>query len=489
MSLPGRPKGEYRSAQHEGAPVSASNRTNAGTAPAAAPAPVSDRAAALFNMAWLLGDKAFALVVGLVIFGAIARTYGPTGSGHFAYASALLQTGLGLSLVCAGVALLPRFCRMQAGPPGALAGTIANVFVLRMVASVLAMVAMMLFTVFTVQEPERRTVALIMLMAVPLIEPFYIFATYWLSRNDNKPTVIARSSGLVLRSAVVLLGVWWGAPLWLLATAWVLEAALNAGVQTLLVRPALPGLSLRRQVSPLRMRRYLGFGVRYVLALWLAQVFLRLDRLMLAEWLDPHDFGVYAAPMQLVEVWAQVAYLIGSAIATAYLYKRLDEHSRTRAFLVTAASMAGIGLLGLLGAWLAGPMLLRLVFGPAFAGSAPFLVAGAAFAVLLFADQAVDMLVMANDRPWLLAFKWGTALSVAAGVMWVGFPHLGAFVGPAAGAAGLLAAWLALAVAPRHWHSRPAPRAGQLLPRATGGANVGTTGVASAEHGHPTARS
>lgn len=461
--------------------MNASTHTSTGSAPPAVPTALSDRAAAVYNMAWLLGDKAFALLVGLVIIGAIARTYGPAGSGHFAYASALLQTGLGLSLVCAGVALLPRFCRMQAGPPGALAGAIANVFVLRLVASVVAMAVMMLFTVLTVHEPERRTVSLIMLMAVPLIEPFYIFATYWLSRNDNKPTVIARSSGLVLRSAGVLLGVWWGAPLWLLAAAWVLEAAVNASVQTLLVRPALPALSLRRQVSPQRMRRYLGFGVRYVLALWLAQVFLRLDRLVLAEWLDPHDFGVYAAPMQLVEVWTQVAYLIGSSIATAYLYKRLDDHGRTRAFLVTAASMAGIGLLGLLGAWLAGPLLLRAVFGPAFAGSAPFLLAGAAFAVLLFADQAVDMLVMANDKPWLLAFKWGTALGVAAGVMWLGFPHLGAFVGPLAGAVGLLAAWLALAVAPRHWRSGSSPRAAHLLPRATPGA--------SAEHGHHTARS
>ncbi len=461
--------------------MSATTGTGTAAAPPTVVAALSDRAAALYNMAWLLGDKAFALLAGLVIFGAIARTYGPAGSGHFAYASALLQTGLGLSLVCAGVALLPRFCRLQARSPNALAGAIANVFVLRLVASVLAMAAMMVFTVLTVHESERRSVALIMLLAVPLIEPFYIFATYWLSRNNNKPTVIARSSGLVLRSAAVLLGVWWGAPLWLLAAAWVLEAAVNAGLQTLLVRPALPGLSLRRQVSPQRMRRYLGFGMRFVLALWLAQVFLRLDRLVLAEWLDPHDFGIYAAPMQLVEVWTQVAYLIGSSIATAYLYKRLDDHSRTRAFLVTAASMAGIGLLGLLGAWLAGPLLLHVVFGPAFAGSAPFLLAGAAFAVLLFADQAVDMLVMANDQPWLLAFKWGTALAVAAGVMWVGFPRLGAFVGPVAGAVGLLAGWLALAMVPRRRRSGSSARPVRPLPLPATGA--------SAEHGQHTARS
>lgn len=406
---------------------------------------------ALRNMAWLLADKGLALVIGLVIFGLIARTFGPAGSGHFAYAAAMLQTGLGLSLVCAGVVLLPRFCRMQ----GALPGAVANVFTLRLVTSLLAMLVMMGFCVLTVDDPQRRTVTLIMLLAVPLIEPFYIIATYWLSRNHNKPTVIARSSGLLLRAAVVCAGVWWGAPLWLLAAAWVLEAGVNASLQTLQLRKAFPGRRLRRHIRPRRMRSYLSFGVRFVLALWLSQLFLRLDRLLLAERMDAHTFGVYAAPMQLVEVWSQVAYLIGSSIATAYLYRQLSDSTRTRAFMVTASSMAGIGLLGLLGAWLLGPLLLRVVFGAEFAGSYPYLVAGAAFAVLLFADQAVDMMITAGNRPWLMAFKWGTALAVAAAVLWFGYARLGAFAGPAGLASGIVAGWLALLLAPNWRDSAP----------------------------------
>ena len=171
------------------------------------------RRAALGNMAWLLGDKAFALAVGLGIHGLIARTLGPIGSGHFAYASAILQAGLGLSLVCAGVALLPRFCRMHAALPGA----IANVFVLRIFASVLAMLVMMGFCWLMVDDPQRRMIAMILLLAVPLIEPFYVIATYWLSRNHNRPTVIARTSGLVVRATIVVVAVWWGAPVWVLA--------------------------------------------------------------------------------------------------------------------------------------------------------------------------------------------------------------------------------------------------------------------------------
>ena len=460
------------------------------TPSADAPAPARrGRTAALVNMAWLLGDKGLALLVGLAIVGLIGRTFGPTGSGHFAYASAMLQTALGLSMVCAGAVLLPRFCRLQnasgSGYPRSLTGTLANVFALRMVASVVAALAMMAFCWATVDEPDRRIVSTIMLLAVPLIEPFYIFATYWLSRNHNKPTVVARSSGLLLRATLVVLGIWLGAPLWLLAAAWVVEAALNALLQTLQIRRALPklfrGNGLCRCVRPQRMKRYLAFGIRFVLSLWLAQVFLRIDRLILAEHLDPHDFGIYAAPMQLVEVWSQVAYLVGSSVATAYLYRHLhNARQRTRAFLITAGLMAGIGLLGLLGAWLLGPLLLRVVFGHEFDGSLPFLVAGAAYAVLLFADQAVDMLVMANNQPWLLTFKWAVALATAAITIAVGFAHFGALVGPMGLASGIVAAWLALYLAPSSWRSPPRPRSSQGSPSQTGPLPADTP---SAAHG------
>lgn len=399
---------------------------------------------AVRNMAWLLGDKALALLVGLAVFGLIGRTLGPTGAGHFAYSTALLQTGLGLSLVCAGVALLPRFCRIN----GALPGAIANVFVLRIFASLIAMLVMMVFCIATVDDPQRRTIALILLLAVPLIEPFYVIATYWLSRNENRPTVIARSSGLLVRAAIVVAGLHFGAPVWALAAAWVVEAAINASLQSGQLRVAFQGKKLARFVRAGRMRAYLGFGLRFVLALWLAQLFLRLDRLALAEALNPHDYGIYATAMQLVEVWAQVAYLIGTSIATAYLYRRLGDGQIVRAFLTTAAAMLGIGLLGLLGAWLLGPLLLRLVFGPEFAASHSFLVAGAAFAALLFADQAVDMLITAQNQPQILALKWGVALLVAAIVFWEGFDYLGAYVGPVGLASGLVAGWATLFLPP-----------------------------------------
>ena len=391
-------------------------------------------------MGWILGDKVLAMALGLVIFGMIGRVLGPVGSGHFAYAAALLQVGLGLSLVCSASALLPRFCRMHAALPGA----IANVFVVRLWASLAAMLVMCAYAVLTIDDADRRLVSIIFLLAVPLIEPFFVIATYWSSRNHNRPNIVARSSGLVCRTAIVAIGLALGAPLWLIAAAWVIEAIVNAAIQTVQLRRALPGRILRRFVRWPRARLYLRFGARFVLSLWLQVLFLRLDRLLLAERMPAEPFGIYATAMQLVDVWVQVASLVGISLATAFLYRRIDEGRFGRAFLAAAAAMTGLGLAGLLGAWLLGPLLLRAVFGPQFADSYPYLVAGSAFAVLVFANQIVQLTLTTLDRPLLLVVMWVVAVLAALPVIWFGFDAMGAMSGPAGLGVGLLAGWLSL---------------------------------------------
>jgi O-antigen/teichoic acid export membrane protein len=440
------------------------------------------RVTALRNLAWLLADKALALVLGLLVFGLIGRFLGPVGAGHFAYAAAMLQVTLGLAMVCAGSALLPRFCRMHAGLPAAL----ANVFVLRLAASVLAALLAAVYCLLMIDDAERRAVALLMLLAVPLIEPFYVIATYWLSRNHNRPTVIARSSGLIVRAAAVAAGLWWGLPAWVLALAWMFEALINAAIQTAQLGSVvrLPHLAPRLRWS--RVRGYFRFGVRFLAAAWLSQLFLRLDRIVLAEWMDESRYGLYATAMQLVEVWVQVSYLVISSLATAFLYGAIrSTASPWRAYRVTAAIMAALGMAGLAGAWLLGPWVLRVVFGEQFAESSTYLVAGAAAAVLLFVDQVVQVVVTARNRPGLLAAKWTVSVAVALAVLWFGYPNVGAYAGPMALALGVLCGWLTVLVAPRgapRVRTVSAPRSGSSQGARPSGDSESSTRVAESLH-------
>jgi O-antigen/teichoic acid export membrane protein len=408
-------------------------------------APTPARIAAVRNLSWMMLDKVLAVMFGLAVFGLIARWFGSAASGHFAYALAVLQSALGLSLVCSAAVLMPRMYRMRSG----VAATLANVFVVRMIGSVLAALGAAAFALIAIEDPTRLRIALLVLLAVPLIEPFYTAVVYWQSRNDNRRPTLCRAAGLMTRAAVVILAILLGAPLWVVAFAWVLEACVSATLLYSSVRPLASARLFMQRVSRQRSLAYMRFGIRFLLGLWLANLFIRLDRLVLGQLLPAHDFGIYASAMQLVDVWVQVAYLTSFAIGPAFLYKALAATSEPWQLWRVVAMLAGLGCLGLVGALLFGELAMRLVFGPQFVAGTPYLIAGTALAVLLYVDQITQLRVTAGNRPLALTAKWAAACLGAVVVQLATFGTLGAYAGPTGLAAGVLCGWLAVWLALR----------------------------------------
>jgi O-antigen/teichoic acid export membrane protein len=398
--------------------------------------------AATRNFAWLAGDKGVATLLGLLVFGLIARRYGPVGSGHYAFALTLLQTALGLSLVCSSAAILPRLTRMRRGVGGAL----ANVFVVRLFGSLAAMLAVAVYAFLAIGDGDRLLIALLVIAAVPFVEPFLVATLYWQSRNDNRIPVINRGIGLGARTLVVALAVAYEAPLWVPALGWLLEAVLVACLQvrsTALLRGWRRALA---RVSAWRTSHYFHYGVRFLLGIALSQVFLRGDRLVLAQLLPAHEFGIYATAMQLVEVWQQVAQIVGVSIGPAFLYAALERQPGVLAHWRTLAALLGIGLSGLALAALLGREVLDVIFGPRFGASYPFLVAGTAFTTLAFVDVFATIRIVVRRQPFALALKWGASAAVAIASQIALFPALGAYAGPAGMSLGLMSGWVALAL-------------------------------------------
>jgi PST family polysaccharide transporter len=396
-------------------------------------------ATALRNLLWLGSDKLISVMLGLLVFGLIARHYGPSGAGQFSYGVALLQTALGLSLVCSSAAVLPRLCQLR---DGTAASTVANVFVVRMVASLTAAAVVAVYAVLAIDDPARRLVTLVMVATVPLLEPFQAFSAYWLSRNQNRVPVVARGSGLLARLAVVAVALWAGAPTWVVALAWVMEAIVSATLQSASLRAVRPLRRLFNAVRSPRVAPYFKFGVRFTIGLWLSHLFLRMDRLWLAERMDPHEFGLYGTAMQLVEVWLQAATLLAGSMAPAFLYRAVRHSTRLRDHWRTLLLLGSLGVAGLLAAHLVGPWLLTQVFGTPFAASAGYLVAGFAAAVLFFLDQFVQISITANNRPGLLAAKWAGAAVAALATLIIATPRIGAYAGPLGIALGLATGWV-----------------------------------------------
>ncbi len=394
------------------------------------------------NFAWLATDKVVATLLGLLVFGMIARHYGPVGSGHYAYALTLLQAALGLSLVCSTAAILPRLSRMSRGVSGAL----ANVFVVRLLGSVVAASVVALYALLAIGEPDRLVIALMVVAAVPLVEPFFVATLYWQSRNDNRLPVVNRGVGLLVRTTVVAAAVAFGAPLWVPAVGWILEIVVVAALQARSMGSLGRWSGLAARVSVWRASRYFRYGVRFLLGIALGQLFLRGDRLVLAQLMPAHEYGIYATGMQLVDVWHQVGQIIGVSIGPAFLYAALRDDPRLRAHWRTALALAALGLFGFaMAVWLGRPVI-GLIFGAQFESSYPYLVAGTAFAILAFVDVFINISIAVKRQPYTLAAKWGVSAAVAIVTQIVMFPRIDAYSGPLGLTCGIVSGWLALAV-------------------------------------------
>ncbi|HEU0200361.1 MAG TPA: hypothetical protein VFR86_07990, partial [Burkholderiaceae bacterium] len=197
-----------------------------------------------------------------------------------------------------------------------------------------------------------------------------------------------------------------------------------------------------------RASRYFRYGVRFLAGVALSQLFFRIDRLVLAQMLPAHDFGIYGTAMQLVDVWLHMVHVIGFSIGPAYLYAALSRTTHPLAHWRTIAVLTGIGLSGLLLAIVFGKPAIALIFGPKFGGSYAYLIAGTAFAVLAFIDSFASTSVTATRRPGALALKWGTSAVVAATTQIILFPSLHGFAGPVGLATGIVMGWVVLIMLP-----------------------------------------
>ena len=150
-------------------------------------------------------------------------------------------------------------------------------------------------------------------------------------RSDTERAMAERLCGVTLGDesgdldAALAAAVAFGAPLWVPALGWILEMAVVAGLQVRSISALGRWRELAARVSVWRASRYFRYGVRFLLGIALGQLFLRGDRLVLAQLMPAHEYGIYATGMQLVDVWHQVGQIIGVSIGPAYLYAALRE--------------------------------------------------------------------------------------------------------------------------------------------------------------------
>jgi PST family polysaccharide transporter len=363
------------------------------------------------NSGWLLGDRMFRLLVGLVVNAWLVRYLGAARFGLLSFAQSVVVIAgavgaLGLETI------LVRDLVREPGREAALLGT-----ALRLRATAwLGTLAVAVALTTILRHGDRESVVLALILSATALAQAFDIVDYWFqSRARVAPVVVARLVVFVASSAAKIVAIRLHAPLTTVAI--LLAAEVAASAVALLVAYGRAGRSAMawRFEAPLAMR-LLSDSWPLILNGAAIVVSVRVDQMILTAARGTAENGFYAAAQRLCEVVYYVPVAVMAA-ATPILFRshqtsREDYAHRLQRVL---AMLALAGLAAAVTVSLGAPWIVRLLFGQAFARTAPVLalLIWAAPALFMGVAQANWFIVEGRQRELMLRSIVAALISLA----------------------------------------------------------------------------
>jgi O-antigen/teichoic acid export membrane protein len=317
------------------------------------------------NFGWLVGERAFTLLLSLTVGVWVARYLGPELFGTFNYTLAFVGlfgtfTYLGIS----GIAV-----RDLVTSPGEKDEILGTIFVLKLAGGLVAVLLIGIVVWYRVEDPGDRLLIAILSCGM-LFESLTVIGFWYESRVESRLTVRASFSSSVIGAALKCSLILLHAPL----VAFVVATVAQQIVNTVLLFHI-----YQRQGESVRRWRFKFDQARSLLSRsWPllfssigSVIYLKVDLVMLEHFVGSAEVGIYAVAARLSEVWYFIpTALAGSLFPAIIKYRELspgDYQARMqRLYRVMVLASVGIAVPVTL---LAGP-LIRVLYGPVYADAA-----------------------------------------------------------------------------------------------------------------------
>lgn len=371
------------------------------------------------NVSWLFVDRAYRILVSLVLGTWVARYLGPQRYGLLAYTLAVyafLQILVTLGLD--GIAV-----REMAQRRTEERVTVGVVLTLRFIVAMAGLVGVTLYAAFLVTGSEARWILLAAATALPFIATDS-FDFWFQSRSENRVVVKLRFKATLVSSAFRVLLILCSAPTYLFAAAVAVDAA---AVAYLLAR------AYRKQEGP----RPLSFsGERAVMLLresWplllaalATTVYMRVDQLLVLRYLGNAALGQYAAALAL----STAPYVLSLLVQTSVLPTFSILRERDPALFIKRLQLlfdlsAAVGVFFALSlALLSGPIV-RMLLGARYAPAAGILTIHAFTNVFVFLGVAQLVWIIVERRATISLVKTVVGAIAAVVLNWLFLPRYG----------------------------------------------------------------
>ncbi|MBE1300011.1 MAG: oligosaccharide flippase family protein [Alteromonadaceae bacterium] len=318
-----------------------------------------------------MSDKVVRLFASFLVGVFVARYLGPENYGIVAYATSM--TALFAMFNHLGIDIYS--IKYIVENPSKNKQAVSTVFILKMAASILAVLLMLLFAILTSQN-DRDLMLLLMVFSIAILfHPTIIFDLYFQAKVQSKYASASKTISIVcasiFRVLIILLAL---SPIWF-GFAFVVEALILALVLFYFYKTNSSKHNLFTHFDKSLASKMIRAGWMVMLGAIFATIYKRIDQAMLMWLVGEGEVGLYAVAAQLSDVWV----FVPTAIA-AGLFPKLIELKKKSNEVYLQRLQNVFDLLFLLGfglsiatTFVAEPLILGF-YGEAYAGAAPILI-------------------------------------------------------------------------------------------------------------------
>lgn len=323
----------------------------------------------LGNSAWQIGDSVFRMGAGVLVGAYVARYLGPPGFGLinlgaalFALFTAVAQFGMNTIVV-----------RDLVARPGDRQTILGSALSLRLAAGA-ASILLAVGTTALLRPGDGRSALVVLIIAASALPRAWDVVDYdYQSRIASRPVVLARNLSFLVLAVTRVLLVLVRAPLEWFAGAITVEAALATIL--LIRRWSADGLWVGlRSARARELRNFLAIGWPLVIAGMSINVYMRIDQVMLGRMMGDSGVGLFSAAVRVSEALYFLPLAVAASVApalTAARHRSVAEYERRMLSVMRALVWLGFAVALIFATF--SHLIIRVLYGPAYAGAATVL--------------------------------------------------------------------------------------------------------------------
>jgi len=362
-----------------------------------------DMVAILKNAGWLLADRFFRLFLGVFVSALVARYLGPDEFGELAYVLAYLAFFQAVATLGMD-GIVVRDISNEGGKEGEILGT---VFTLRLLLGgglwVFAVVGLAL-----VKGWNDRSVWLVAIAGSALVFQVSDTVDLWFqSQSQSKRTVLAKIIAYLLSSGTKVFLVFYQAPLPAFAAVFVIDAV-AAAIALRFAYKRFPTSTKWTYIGK-KARAMLSESWPFILSSLSIMVYMRIDQLMISEYLGDRALGIYAAMIPFSNLWHVIPMTLCVSLAPYIARKKaLGEEAYYAALLLMFRSFLMLSICISVVVALTADFLIDLVYGAQYTEAAAVLKIHIFSCIPVFLGLAQGLWVLNERRSRLAIIKTAT---------------------------------------------------------------------------------